>query len=103
MRGVPKASSVDIADPIFGSAAFLGWLRNNTNTATHITTSGTIIELLRRLYRASYDVDSGLRRECDHATYEGNTEAVDDLREILQILEDNFSVLVHEPMYDLDE
>jgi hypothetical protein len=47
-------------------------------------------QLLRKLYRAVIDVDSGLRHECDQVTYEGGTEAVDDLREILQLLEHHF-------------
>ena len=59
-----------------------------------------VTPLLRMLYGAAYNVDHGLRRECDHAIYEGNTESVDDLREILGYLETKFPSLVYEPSDD---
>jgi hypothetical protein len=62
----------------------------------------TVIRLLRRLYDAAFEVDSGLQRECDHATYEGNTEAVDELREILGLLEAEFTSLIYTPGTDDD-
>jgi hypothetical protein len=54
----------------------------------------TLIEAFRQLYSAASAVESGLHRECDHATYEGGTSEVDDLREILQSIEDEFPTVL---------
>ena len=40
-----------------------------------------------RLYRVASPIKDGLRRECDHVTYGGTTDAADDLRDELAAAE----------------
>ena len=60
--------------------AFREWRGNLT---TMVAGHTMICRAYRRLYRVASPIRDGLRRECDHVVYEGNTEAADALRDEL--------------------